>query len=170
MRRTTVDFDRSREVTIQLPGQVEFIDSRSVWFRRQAMSGNLTSRAAVSLNGIDLGKEGGLNVTFGKLTVGHIRQQSGADDVLDFASQIAANATAHTLTEIACILSRSALSEENKNAVLSLISLSYLFAGTEKASQLLVRTPEDFIRVATSPVSSSFDFKRDSENQNEGEQ
>jgi hypothetical protein len=163
------DFDESREVAIQLPGQVSFIGSRTVWFNRRAMPDNLHVKSVTRIRGHNL-REGGVGVMFGSLTLATLDLNSGQDDIRDFASQIAANATAHTLTEIACILSRSALSEENKNAVLSLIALSYLFAGTEKASQLLVRTPEDFIRVATSPVSNAFDFKRDSENQNEGEQ
>jgi hypothetical protein len=155
------------EVTIQLPGQVSFINTRSVWFRRQALSDNLDSKTWSRLSGRT--RSGGIQITFGTLDIGELKEQATEDDVLSFARTIAANATAHTLTEIACILSRSALSEENKKAVLALISLSYLFAGTEKASQLLVRTPEDFIKVATSPISDTFDFKRDSKNQTEGE-
>jgi hypothetical protein len=159
---------QTREVTIQLPGMVSFINTRSVWFNRRAMAPNLHSKTVTRVRG-NLSKETTLQVTFGSLTIGGLNKSSGEDAVLSFARDIAANATAHTLTEIACILSRSSLSEENKKAVLALISLSYLFAGTEKASQLLVRTPEDFIKVATSPISDTFDSKRDSENQTEGE-
>jgi hypothetical protein len=163
------DFDESREVTIQLPGQVSFIGSRSVWFRRQALPNNLDSKTWSRLSGKT--RSGGVQITFGTLGIGELREQATEDNVLSFAQTIAANATAHTLTEIACILSRSALSEENKNAVLSLIALSYLFAGTEKASQLLVRTPEDFIRVATSAVVEQDEFKAyDSTSQLKGEQ
>lgn len=169
MTMTSYNKYQTREVTIQLPGQVPFISTRSVWFKRMAMSGNLTTKRAVVVRGHNTNQDG-VNVAFGSISIGHLAFQSGIDDVTDFASSVAANATAHTLTEIACILSRSALSEENKNTVLSLIALSYLFAGTEKASQLLVRTPEDFIKVATSPVVEVDEFKsHDSTNQTEGE-
>lgn len=161
---------QNREVTIQLPGQVSFIGSRSVWFNRRAMAPNLRSKMVTRTRG-NLSHERTFQVTFGSLTIGGLSMRSGEDDLLAFARDVAANATAHTLTEIACILSRSALSEENKNAVLSLIALSYLFAGTEKASQLLVRTPEDFIRVATSAVVEQDEFKAyDSTSQLKGEQ
>ena len=145
-----------REAVITLPSLNGLSETRAVWFNRIAMSGNLQSRA-VSHRYTREAPD--LEITFGNLTIGRMKPMSGADDVIDFASQIAANATAHTLTEIACILSRSSLSKENKDAVLSVIALSYLFAGTDKASQSLVRTPGDFIKVATSLVVDSHDFK-----------